>query len=74
MKNKEKAIELIDRLSLDSVQNFYSKKCALICVDRNINMFNELLNRMEHFSNESRQVIYQLIDDEEEVKQEIEKL
>jgi len=37
-------------------------------------MFLDIVNRMDDFSNESRQVIYQLIENEEEVKLEIEKL
>lgn len=79
---KEKAIEIYERFKeefeLYGIGNVWAKKSAkkhaLICVDRNIIKYNELLNRMDDFSNESRQVIYQLLDDELELKEEILKL
>jgi len=71
-----KARELVIKMQFqeNAISFEQAKHCALIAVDRNIEMFTKLVNRMEHFNNESRQVIYQLIDNEEEVKQEIEKL
>jgi hypothetical protein len=79
MTPKEKAKELLDKMTWITINgiefcNEYDKQCALIAVERNILMFTELVNRMDDFSNESRQVMYQLIENEEEVKQEIEKL
>ena len=79
MTQKEKAEELVNLycqlLAIRDYENKEkAKQCALITVERNINTFTELVNKMDDFSNESRQVIWQLIDDENEVKQEIEKL
>lgn len=51
-----------------------AKQCAVIAVERNIDKFTKVVNNMEYFSNESRQVIYELIDEEEEIKQEINNL
>jgi hypothetical protein len=51
-----------------------TKQIGLIIIERNIKIFSTLINRMDDFPNESRQIIYQLIDNETEVKQEIEKL
>lgn len=83
MKPHEKALELFYKFNLEVSQNLQSesfqsatisKQCALIAVDRNIQIFKDLVNRMDDFSNESRGVIYQLIENEEQVKTEIEKL
>ena len=48
-----------------------AKQCAIIAVERNILMFTELVNKMDDFSNESREIIWQLIENEENVKKEI---
>lgn len=79
---KEKAIRIINEfLKVTHKDDVYTdlywndaKQCALIAVQRNIDLFNELVNNMEYFSNESRQVIYQLIEDEEDLKNEINNL
>ena len=76
---QEKAKKLVEKYAIWSWNEAYcdyevAKQCALIAVERNINIFTELVNKMDDFSNESRQVIWKLIDDENEIKQEIEKL
>ena len=48
-----------------------AKQCAIIAVERNILMFTELVNKMNDFSNESREIIWQLIENEENIKKEI---
>lgn len=81
MTPKEKAEELVEEFRLNvldyegcSINSHISKQCALITVERNVVIFYELINKMDDFSNESRQVIFQLIEDEEQIKKEIEKL
>ena len=76
MTAKEKAKELVDKYFnlTDHMQFDEAKECAMVVVDRNIVMFTKLVNRMDDFSNESRQVIWQLIENEEKVEQEIDKL
>ena len=79
---EKKAREIFERFKeefeLYGIGNVWTKKSAkkhaLICVDRNIIKYTELLNRMDDFSNESRKVICQLLDDELELKEEILKL
>ena len=78
---KEKALEIVNQFAnIKSLKDYegmdyeLAKECALITIDRNIEIFTELVNRMDDFSNESRQVIWQLIEDEVIIKIEIEKL
>jgi len=77
MSPKQKALELsIKMCSLLDVfrPNLGSNRKAIVAVNRNIEMFTDLVNGMDDFSNESRQVIWQLIEDEQNVKEELEKL
>lgn len=78
---EKKAREIYEKMYYaEDVQGNYpmckntAKQCALICVDRNIIKYTELINQMDDFSNESRQVIYQLLDNELEIKQHLNNL
>lgn len=75
MNTKEESTDLIQKFNYESKHFLMldAKECALIAVERNILMFTELVNRMDDFSNESRQVIWQLIEDELELKHELNK-
>jgi hypothetical protein len=64
-----KANELVDKMNGYTLDDCINN--AIICVDRNIEMFTELVNRMGGFSNESRQVIWQLIENESKIKEEL---
>lgn len=66
---KQEANELIDKINGYTFED--CKNNAITCVERNIEMFTELVNRMDDFSNESRQVVWQLIENEEDIKQEL---
>lgn len=73
--SKEKAKELFNKMDMVvGGGNYDAKEYTLIAVKRNIEIFTELVNKMDDFSNESRQVIFQLIEDEEQVEKEINKL
>jgi hypothetical protein len=74
---KQKALELSIKMCspIDVFKpNLASNRKAIVAVNRNIEMFTDLVNGMDDFSNESRQVIWQLIEDEQNVKEELEKL
>ena len=60
MEAKQKAKELVDRFTKGMKNSYYSKKCALICVD-------ELLKELSFFAVVNKKFW-------QEVKQEIEKL
>ena len=82
MTQKEKAIELLDfynSILINYIQNEFERKyavieCALIAVDRNIKMLNEFLNTMDGWMHEAKCAVMELIENEEELKKEIEKL
>jgi len=84
MTPKEKAKEIYDKIGKEisrpiksggyRFNAIHAKQCALIAIERNINTYTELVNIMSDFSNESRQLIYQLIENEQQVKTEIESL
>ena len=72
--DKEKAEELVDSYYWELENDYKAKQCALIAVDRNIKMLNEFLNTMDGWMHEAKCAVIELIENEEEVKQEIEKL
>ncbi len=77
MTPKEKALELSIKMCspIDVFKpNLSSNRKAILAVNRNIEMFTDLVNKMDNFSNDSRQVIWKLIEDEQNVKEELEKL
>ena len=79
---KEKAEELFNKYFIYLRANLLNdeeaiedaKVCALIAVDRNIKMLNEFLNTMDGWMHEAKCAVMELIENEEELKKEIEKL
>mgnify|MGYP003458996031 CR=1 FL=1 len=79
MTSKEKANDIRISFHCPELQNplygvlNYAESigAGLISVDRNIKMFTELVNKMDDFSNESRQVVWQLIENENKIKEEL---
>lgn len=74
---KEKALELVDKMLFcfqGHIDKYTAEQCALIAVDRNIKMLNEFLNTMDGWMHEAKCAVMELIENEEELKKEIEKL
>jgi len=78
---KEQAKELFD-LMFEEINNkgmyddlYRAKQCALIAVNRNIEMLTHFfLTEMDGYMHEAKCTVSELIENEQEVKQEIEKL
>lgn len=56
------------------MQTFDAKECAMVAINRNIKMLNEFLNTMDGWMHEAKCAVMELIENEEELKKEIEKL
>jgi len=75
MTPKEKAKELVEKMfSLSTTNAFPAKQCALIAVERSIKILKEIAIVLDDCLDESKEIILQLIEDEEKLKQEINNL
>lgn len=79
MNLKQKAVKLVNEidsfLPCEGITTGQTPiDIAIMLTDRSIENFTDLVNKMDDFSNESRQVIWQLIENEQNIKIELEKL
>ena len=79
---QEKAVELFKKYyclsnnsksKLKVIEYETAKQCALIAVERSIKILKEIAIVLDDCLDESKEIILQLIEDEEKLKQEIEK-